>query len=66
MGREGRWKRLLNVLEGRRKKPKGKGVWRTKGEGGEGLGCKLIGGQDGKEKIGLGEERASRSTVLEG
>lgn len=49
----------------KRKSQKEKGV-RTKGREDEGLGCKLTGGQAGERKIGLGEERASRSTVLEG
>lgn len=61
--RGNRWKRFLNMKK--RKSQKEKGV-RTKGREDEGLGCKLTGGQAGERKIGLGEERASRSTVLEG
>lgn len=60
--RGSRWERFLNVKkrEAKRKKV------RTKGREDEGLGCKLTGGQAGERKTGFGEERASRSTVLEG
>lgn len=63
--------KILNLLEGSKKeKAKRKKGWGgQKGQRereGEGLGCKLIGGQDGTKKIGLGDERASKPTVLEG